>query len=241
MTDDGILRRDIGSRDTRTGAFSGGLVTNGLFKPCDIPRLVVVVAHPPVATMQWFVLVCTLLILVASAGVATATASNVTATNGSLANNSTDGPSPDQFDCPPTCFCDLDSSLVSCAGVEEDTIDVTWLDRDNQSVATNSSGSNATLLRVPADVWSLVAANGVQRLDIRDLMVEQLNKRLLNGTERLNELSLVRCSLVDIGRDTFSDHDNLERLDLSQNQLTTLSKVMRFKLEARFNCFYLFT
>ena len=207
--------------------------TGGLFGRPDGADIPPPIPPPPVAIMEWLMVACTLLILVSSSG--------VTAADGILANTTTAGskqngsladgwnpllppPPSNHSTCPPTCFCDLDSSLVSCAGVEDDTVDVVWLDRDNQSVA-----ASAPLLRVPADVWRLVAANGVERLDVRDLIVQQLNKSLLNGTERLNELSLVRCGLLDIGTNTFTDHDNLERLDLSQNQLAILSKVITFE------------
>lgn len=206
--------------------------TGGLFGRPDGADIPPPIPPPPVAIMEWMMVACTLLILVSSSGVTAADGilANTTTTgskqNGSLADgwNSLLPPPSNHSACPPTCFCDLDSSLVSCAGVEDDTVDVVWLDRDNQSVA-----ASAPLLRVPADVWRLVAANGVERLDVRDLIVQQLNKSLLNGTERLNELSLVRCGLLDIGTNTFTDHDNLERLDLSQNQLAILSKVITFE------------
>ena len=113
--------------------------------------------------------------------------------------------------CPLTCFCDFDSSLVSCAGTDEDD----WVNR-------SSSGNNAA---IPPDVWTVVAAAEIQRLDVRDLVLERLDHSQLNGTGRLSELSLVRCGLAAIGHGTFARHSNLERLDLSQNQLTVLSQV----------------
>ena len=120
--------------------------------------------------------------------------------------------------CPLTCFCDFDSSLVSCAGTEDEPIDVIWV---NSSLSNNT----ATVVAIPTDVWSVVAARDIQRLDVHDLVLERLDDSLLNGTERLNELSLVRCGLNFIGNGTFTHHSNLERLDLSQNQLTILSQV----------------
>jgi Leucine-rich repeat (LRR) protein len=79
---------------------------------------------------------------------------------------------------------------------------------------------------IPNDVWSVIAAADIQRLDVRDLLLQRLDSHLiLNGTERLVELSLVRCGLASIANDTFAHHSNLERLDLSQNQLTILSQV----------------
>ncbi|KAI9554385.1 hypothetical protein GHT06_019657 [Daphnia sinensis] len=108
--------------------------------------------------------------------------------------------------CPLTCFCDFESTLVSCAADEEE----------------QTSFGNRTILM--ADVWSVVGRAAIQRLDVRDLVLERLDETLINGTERLSELSLVGCGLAFIANATFNYHSNLERLDLSQNQLTVLSQ-----------------
>lgn len=212
---------------------------------------------PPVVIMKSLV-ACTFLVLVASCSVAasnttlttTSTTTSTTATTTTTATTATtviesrlnisssssgsrpaaDG-LPDHY-CPSTCFCDLDSSLVSCAGAEDDAVDVIWGDHANQtkSVGVGSNGvvvsvGDDIVANIADDVWSVVGATGIQRLDVRDLILERLDKTLVNGTERLNELSLVRCGLLSIGNRTFADHSNLERLDLSQNQLTILSQV----------------
>ena len=129
--------------------------------------------------------------------------------------------------CPLTCFCDFDSSIVSCAGTEEEPIDVILgLNRSLFNNNTTSIIETVVPPAIPNDVWSVIAAADIQRLDVRDLLLQRLDSHLiLNGTERLVELSLVRCGLASIANDTFAHHSNLERLDLSQNQLTILSQV----------------
>ncbi|EFX64896.1 hypothetical protein DAPPUDRAFT_117745 [Daphnia pulex] len=165
---------------------------------------------------------CTLFVLASSVccvSAANTTDSTAGSTNGTRAAGPT---SPDTTTtttlhyCPLTCFCDFDSSLVSCAGTDDD--DVVWVNR--------SSSNNNNTAAIPSDVWSVVAATKIQRLDVRDLVLERLDYSHLNGTGRLSELSLVRCGLAAIGAGTFARHSNLERLDLSQNQLTILSQNM---------------
>ncbi|XP_057375443.1 insulin-like growth factor-binding protein complex acid labile subunit [Daphnia carinata] len=114
--------------------------------------------------------------------------------------------------CPLTCFCDFESSIVSCAATDDEE--------------TGFGNRTAATTAVSDRVWSVVANAGVQRLDVRDLVLERLDETLINGTEGLNELSLVACGLAFIANATFNYHSNLERLDLSQNQLTVLSQDM---------------
>jgi hypothetical protein len=170
---------------------------------------------------------CTLFVLASS--VCCVSAANTTDTTaGSTNGTRAAGPtSPDTTTttttlhyCPLTCFCDFDSSLVSCAGTDDD--DVVWVNR------SSSNNNNNNTAAIPSDVWSVVSATKIQRLDVRDLVLERLDYSHLNGTERLSELSLVRCGLAAIGAGTFARHSNLERLDLSQNQLTILSQVKLF-------------
>jgi hypothetical protein len=171
---------------------------------------------------------CTLFVLASS--VCCVSAANTTDTTaGSTNGTRAAGPtSPDTTTtttttlhyCPSTCFCDFDSSLVSCAGTDDD--DVVWVNR------SSSNNNNNNTAAIPSDVWSVVATTKIQRLDVRDLVLERLDYSHLNGTERLSELSLVRCGLTAIGAGTFARHSNLERLDLSQNQLTILSQVKLF-------------
>ena len=140
--------------------------------------------------------------------------------------------------CPLTCFCDFESSIVSCAGTEEEPIDVIL--GLNRSLFNNTTSITETVVppAIPNDVWSVIAAADIQRLDVRDLLLQRLDSHLiLNGTERLVELSLVRCGLALIANDTFADHSNLERLDLSQNQLTILSQVRTI---SRWTCYIYF-
>lgn len=173
---------------------------------------------PPPVAITWMV-ACSFFMLIASCNAAAATAAT-TETQTLNSSGPADG-LPDHY-CPPTCFCDLDSSLVSCAGAEDEAGDVIWVDTANRSVGSGDTTSN-----IPDDIWSVVAATGIQRLDVRDLILQRgLDKALVNGTERLNELSLVRCRIFYIGNRTFVDHSNLERLDLSQNQLAILSQVI---------------
>lgn len=112
--------------------------------------------------------------------------------------------------CPLTCFCDFESSLVSCAATDE--------------LPETSFGNRTTVTAVAGDVWSVVGQAHIQRLDVRDLVLQRLDETLINGTERLSELSLVGCGLAFIANATFNNHLYLERLDLSQNQLTVLSQ-----------------
>lgn len=170
---------------------------------------------PPVAIMSKWLIACSFLMLIGSCKAAVAATTETTLKSSRPADGL-----PDHY-CPSTCFCDLDSSLVSCAGVEDESADVIWVDTANRSVGSGD------MTNIPDDIWSVVAATGIQRLDVRDLILHRgLDKALVNGTERLNELSLVRCRLFYIGNRTFADHSNLERLDLSQNQLDILSQVL---------------
>ena len=189
---------------------------------------------PPVAIMKWLVACSLLMVAASSSCCVAATDTTMTTTPAELTLKKpagADGTFSNHRNCPSTCFCDLDSSLVSCAGVEEDTIDVIWANR----TFGGSSNNKATSVPVPLDIWSVVAAGGIQRLDVRDLILERIDKTLVNGTGRLNELSLVRCGLLRIGDATFVNHSNLERLDLSQNQLTTLTRVFSFFKERNNN------
>lgn len=189
-------------------------------------RLVRLRPIPPLDIMKSLA-ACTLFVLASS--VCCVSAANTTdSTTGSTNGTRAAGPtSPDTTTtttttlhyCPLTCFCDFDSSLVSCAGTDDD--DVVWVNR-------SSSNNNNNTAAIPSDVWSVVSATKIQRLDVRDLVLERLDYSHLNGTERLSELSLVRCGLTAIGAGTFARHSNLERLDLSQNQLTILSQVKLF-------------
>lgn len=125
-----------------------------------------------------------------------------------LGASEADGP------CPVSCYCDAGLSLVSCAGPEDDTAP-----SNNGLVTSDKNGT------VPPDVWRTVARRGAQRLEVIDLAVASVRREMLNGTEHMIELSLVRCSLAAIGNGTFARHAALDRLDLSQNQLTVLSQV----------------
>ncbi|XP_046651664.1 leucine-rich repeat-containing G-protein coupled receptor 4-like [Daphnia pulicaria] len=187
-------------------------------------RLVRLRPIPPLDIMKSLA-ACTLFVLASS--VCCVSAANTTDTTaGSTNGTRAAGPtSPDTTTttttlhyCPLTCFCDFDSSLVSCAGTDDD--DVVWVNR------SSSNNNNNNTAAIPSDVWSVVSATKIQRLDVRDLVLERLDYSHLNGTERLSELSLVRCGLAAIGAGTFARHSNLERLDLSQNQLTILSQNM---------------
>ena len=72
-----------------------------------------------------------------------------------------------------------------------------------------------------------MAGLSARRLEVLDLSVDAIHRDLINGTGSLIELGLVRCSLKTIGNNTFSNHARLERLDLSQNQLTVLTQVRK--------------
>lgn len=166
----------------------------------------------PLVNIMKSLAVCTFLLVAALPCCMSAT--NTTASNSSQTADAKFNPNGSQY-CPFTCFCDFESSLVSCAGTDEET----------------GFGNNKTAINValPGDLWSIVAKANIQRLDVRDLILERVDGTLVNGTEGLSELSLVDCGLAFIANATFSHHSNLERLDLSQNQLTVLSQVKKKK------------
>ena len=117
--------------------------------------------------------------------------------------------SPPVGQCPGFCFCDADWALVSC------TCDVDTLVPD-----------------------SSILAPLVQRLDYRNLIVPRLQHLHVQHLSRLRELSLVRCHLNQISDGTFRDSAHIERLDLSQNQITTLGQVIscRWHVGTSFDC-----
>ena len=112
--------------------------------------------------------------------------------------------------CPAACLCDLEASIVSCAGPSSD--------EDGEERLVNANATTA----VDVAVWTM--AGMVQRLDLKDLNLTKLETGHLNRTA-LKELSVVRCGTSDIGQNTFSGQDQLERLDLSQNALVVLTQV----------------
>ena len=111
--------------------------------------------------------------------------------------------------CPDTCFCDFDSSLMSCGG---------------------NSGDNGNSSDIPAVLLDAAAVddvrNIIQRLDYRDLNVPRLEKHHLRYFAALSEFSLVRCHVVDIENAAFVNTRRIERIDLSQNLLTALNQVL---------------
>lgn len=121
--------------------------------------------------------------------------------------------------CPAPCRCDGDTSLVNCAGPGDEA--------SNNGPVVGASRKNDAL---PTDAWLAVARLAARRLEVLDLTLDAIHRQLVNGTESLTELGLVRCSLASIGNGTFARHALLERLDLSQNQLTVLTEVKRLAL-----------
>ena len=109
------------------------------------------------------------------------------------------GTTTSRVECPDFCFCQPGWSAVSCTGVDTKT---------------------------PAPDIVGVLGRTVQRLDFRNLLLPQLSGAQLRNVSRLRELSLVRCQLSRINDGAFRDSAALERLDLSQNLLTSLSQVL---------------
>ena len=107
--------------------------------------------------------------------------------------------------CPATCFCDSASFLISCTGAED---------------GNNSADVIPQALMVPnKDVAR------VQRLDYRDLMIPKLMSDHVRYFLQLTELSVVQCHVTHLEDAVFVNNSLVERVDLSQNLLSTLNKV----------------
>ena len=105
-----------------------------------------------------------------------------------------------QKQCPGMCFCDEDTATVSCTEVPDVT-------------ATATAAELTTLVRRLE--YRNVGGGGLSRLQPMHV------NRLIN----LKELSVVRCRMNRLDNGVFNYSSSIERIDFSQNLLTTLTQV----------------